>query len=160
MNVVLIMNRIKNRNNMSLQSKNLEFSSNTMFNSIHTALEELYKKVYFYESLSDFIDNIHNHKNDLVISTIWSGQNSRNRRMLLPAICEAYDIKYVGADAYVQALCADKSLAKKYCEAYDIKSAKEIIVKTEDDISKLIFLHFPVIIKPNFEGGSIGISNL
>lgn len=157
--VVLIINHIENRKNMNLYSRDNEFSSNTMYNAIKTSLLELTDKLYEYTSLNYFIENISYHKNAIVISTIWSGIDSRNRRIFLPAICEAYGIKYIGADAYVQALSADKVLSKEFSKQYGIKSAKSITIRSTKDILLINTLTYPLVIKPNFEGGSIGISD-
>lgn len=156
---VLIANRIHDRSNMDIYQRNLEFSSDTMYNSLYTALNEVSARVTCYTSLTDFIDNIHMHKDDIVISTVWSGTDSRNRRTFLPAVCEAYGITYVGADAYAQALCADKVLSKKYCSQHGIPSAKSITLISRQDYGLLSSLSYPIVIKPNFEGGSIGISD-
>lgn len=156
---VLIANRIHSRENMTLFQRNLEFSSDTMFNSLKNALEKVSLNVTCYTSIVEFIDNIHLHKNDIILSTIWSGMDSRNRRIFLPAICESYGLKYVGADAYVQALSADKILSKNYCNQYGIPSAKSITITKAKEYGILSSISYPAVIKPNFEGGSIGISD-
>ena len=156
---VLIANRISNRRDMNIFQKNLEFSSDTMFNSLSNALNEVSAGVTFYDSINNFIDNIHLHKNDIVISTVWSGLDNRNRRIFLPAICESYGLSYVGADAYVQALSADKILSKSYCKQYGISSAKGITITKKREYDLLPSISYPAVIKPNFEGGSIGISD-
>ena len=83
---------------------------------------------------------------------------SINRKVLVPSICEAYGIRYVGADAYVQHICQDKALSKYICGKYNIDSAKGILIKHSSEIRCIKNLKFPIIIKPNNEGGSIGIS--
>lgn len=158
-NTVLIANRISNRDNMDIYQRNLEFSSDTMFNALTTALNKVSKGVIYYESITKFIDNIHLHKNDIILSTVWSGLDNRNRRIFLPAICESYGIPYVGADAYVQALSADKVLSKSYCKQYGIPSAKGITITKKREYDLLSTISYPAVIKPNFEGGSIGISD-
>ena len=156
---VLIANRIHSRENMNRFERNLEFSSDTMFNSLKSALEEVSLKVTCYTSITEFIDKIHLHKNDIILSTVWSGTDTRNRRIFLPAICESYGLTYVGADAYVQALSADKILSKAYCAQYGIPSAKSVTITGEKDYGILTSISYPAVVKPNFEGGSIGISD-
>lgn len=156
---VLIANRIHSRKNMNRFQRNLEFSSDTMFNSLKNALEEISLKVTCYSSITEFIDNIHLHKNDIILSTVWSGTDTRNRRIFLPAICESYGLTYVGADAYVQALSADKVLSKAYCAQYGIPSAKSVTITRAKEYGLLTSISYPAVVKPNFEGGSIGISD-
>lgn len=156
---VLIANRIHDRGNIDRFQRNLEFSSDTMFHSLKRALENISPKVTCYTTITEFIDNIHHHKNDIILSTVWSGMDSRNRRIFLPAICESYGLTYVGADAYVQALSADKVLSKVYCAQYGIPSAKSVTITRAKEYSLLTAISYPAVIKPNFEGGSIGISD-
>lgn len=159
-NVVLICDRVANREGINLYSDNLEFTSNTYFNAISKALVEYASEVYFYEQPSEFIDNIGKHKNDIVISAIWSGTKSRNRKSLIAAICEAYNIKYVGADSYVQSICQDKQLSKVLLDGTCIKAPRGILFSPGNlNYQNLDFLNFPVIVKPNLEGSSIGISD-
>lgn len=159
-NIVLICDRVENRNGIDLYSDNLEFTSNTYFSAISKALQECAPQVYFYEQPSEFIKNISKHKDDIVISAIWSGTKSRNRKSLIAAICEAYNIKYVGADAYVQSICQDKQLSKVLVDGTCIKAPRGILFSPNHlNYDNLDFLNFPIIVKPNLEGSSIGISD-
>lgn len=159
-NIVLICDRVSNREGISILSDNLEFTSDTYFNAIKIALENNAPKVYYYEDPSDFLENIHLHKNDIVISAIWSGTKSRNRKALIASICEAYNIKYLGADAYVQSVCQDKQLSKHFLDNSILKAPKGVLFDSlSANYDKLCFLNFPIIIKPNLEGSSIGISD-
>ena len=157
--VVLICDLVENRDGVTITTDNLEFTSKRYYNSINDSLHEIFENVIHYENPNDFIDNIENHKDDIVISAIWSGTNSRNRKSLIPAICESYGIKYVGADAFAQSLCQDKSLSKLYCKQFNIEIPDGFLISNENDIERIKFLKFPVIIKPNAEGASIGISD-
>lgn len=158
-NIVLICDLVENRAGVTIKTNNLEFTSPRYFYTIMDSLKEIAENVYHYEDPQDFIDNINKHQNDIVISAIWSGTDSRNRKSLIPAICETYGIKYVGADAFVQSLCQDKSLTKLYCKQYDIGIPNGILISKKSDIELLKTLNYPVIIKPNSEGSSIGISD-
>ena len=158
-NVVLICDLVDNRDGVTIKTNNLEFTSPRYFNAIMQSLKDISKQVIHYEEPQDFIDNIDKHKNDIVISAIWSGTDSRNRKSLIPAICESYGIKYVGADAFVQSLCQDKALTKLYCQQFDINIPKGVLVTCDNDLQLFKTLDYPVIIKPNAEGSSIGISD-
>lgn len=159
-NVVLICDRVSSREGISILSDNLEFTSDAYFNAIKTALENNASKVYHYEDPSDFLENINLHKNDIVISAIWSGTKSRNRKALIASICEAYNIKYLGADAYVQSVCQDKQLSKHFLDDSILEAPKGVLFdSSSENYDKLCFLNFPIIIKPNLEGSSIGISD-
>lgn len=156
--IVLIADRVKDHNDATIYMNNLEVVSDAYFTPLFYALNNVSEEVVHYETLEDFSKNISKHKKDVVLS-IWSGTGSRNRRILVPSICEANQIAYVGADSYLQAICQDKDLSKNYAAKYGIKAPKGVLIYGTDDLPKLKQLYYPIIIKPNFEGGSIGIFN-
>jgi len=140
-------------------TNDLECASDVTYHALEHALRTKAPSLIVYSSPAELADNISTHREDIVFTTIWAGKDSRNRTIFLPAICESYGIRYVGADAYVQALCADKALAKKYCSDYGIASAKGVTLFGEASLGLLNNLDYPVVVKPNFEGSSIGISD-
>ena len=158
-NAVLICDRVYNRDCVNILSEDLEYTSTRYFEAIYDSLSKLCPKVYIYNEIEPFLDNISNHLDDVVFAAIWSGKKSRNRKSLIAAICEAHHIKYVGADTYVQTICQDKHLSQLYCNEYNIAVPSNVLVKQEADLVKVNFIKFPVIIKPTLEGGSMGISD-
>ena len=157
--IVLIVDRVYSRNNVNIYTDNLEFTSNAYYSAIEKAIISLNRKYYVYNSPKEFIDNINKHKDSIVFSAIWSGKLSRNRKSLISAICESYNITYIGADTYVQTICQDKYLSKKFCSDYDIEIPKGYLIDDIANINIIKNLTFPLIIKPNFEGSSIGVSD-
>lgn len=157
--IVLICDRVESRENVNIFTTNLEFTSIPYFTALYDAALELTKNVTVYESPVEFERNISAHKKDVVFSAIWSGELSRNRKALLPAICEANNIMYVGGDVFVQSLSQDKDLSKIHAKQFGMKSANGIRVTNENDFHLLKLLTYPVVVKPNFEGSSIGISD-
>ena len=155
-NIVLIADRVKDHNDTKLESTTLEFIEDDYFNALFSSLSDIDRNLTYYESPKNFLDNIDKHKNDVVLS-VWSGEKSRNRKALVPSICEAHSIPYVGADSYVQIISADKYLCKRLCDKFDIPSANDVLITDYSDFWMLKKLKYPAIIKPNFEGGSIGI---
>jgi D-alanine-D-alanine ligase len=77
---------------------------------------------------------------------------------LIPAICEGSGIKFVGADAYARVLCQDKFLSKAFATRFNIPTPKAVLIESTVPRLLLSELQFPLVIKPNFEGSSIGIS--
>ena len=74
-------------------------------------------------------------------------------------MCEANHMLYVGADSYTQMLCNDKYLSKKYISDFGIATPEGILIRNDRDITLIQNLALPLIVKPNFGGGSNGISN-
>ena len=157
--LVLICDRIPIKNKVNLFTDNLEFTSEIYYKAIIEAFNNLGIHYTVYDSPKKFIDNIQTHKNDIIFTAIWSGRKSRNRKSFLPAICEAYDLEYIGADTYVQTICQDKNLSKIFCKNYSIEIPKGYVIDKIDNISIINNLQYPVIVKPNCEGSSIGISD-
>ena len=153
---VLLADRVTTHDEASLKKFDLEKLSDMYFNDVSYALNSIFPQVIHYQSPVDFINNISAHKKDVVLS-LWSGERSRNRRALVPSICEAYHIPYIGADRYVQIICADKHLSKSICVKHGLNVANDIIIQDKYDLVLLHTLNYPVVIKPNYEGGSIGI---
>ncbi len=139
-------------------NRNLEMSSYEYTQDLRKALENIIDNVIIYNSPSSFQQNITKHINDLVM-TIYGGETSRNRMALIPAICEAHNIKYLGADTYARIICQDKQITKELVKRIGFKTANYLLIEKEKDIELINYLTFPVVVKPNLEGSSIGISS-
>lgn len=72
------------------------------------------------------------------------------------SILDAMGIRYNGSDFSTSSLCMNKYLVKKVLSDYDIPMAKGIIVGRDYDLLN-IDLNFPVVIKPNIGGSSVGV---
>ena len=138
-----------NRESDKAQSNNVS--------AIKTALEIICKEVVFYDSIEEFTYHTSEHINDLVFP-YWHGEKSRNKQALVAAVCEAAGIKYVGADAYTNIVCCDKMLAKDICRMNGVLVPESICYNRKITLSDLPNLKYPIIVKPNYEGTSIGIS--
>ena len=158
LNVVFIVDRAKRTKKITINTLDLEMANDEYYNDVYNALKSVFRSVIVYSSPKEFLRNIHKHQNDVVLS-IWSGINSKSRKGLVPAICEAYGIKYVGADCYVQVLCQDKALSKEYCKKFDISTPQYAVVSRRSFPINITRLKLPLVVKPLDEGGSIGISN-
>ncbi len=62
-------------------------------------------------------------------------------------------------DGYNRIICQDKNLCKVFAKKFNILSPNSILVDSEDDLYLMKSLKFPLVVKPNYEGSSIGISN-
>lgn len=155
--IILVSDTIEDHSKADSSSKTLEYAERSYFEKFLSTLQDI-KPTYHYETPDLLIKNADKHKKDIVFS-IWSGKDSRNRRALVPSICEAYDIDYVGPDAYSSIISQDKSTAHEYCRRFEIKSPDYLIIDSVEHIDLLDNLILPLVIKPNFEGGSIGIDN-
>lgn len=125
---------------------------------IQAGLEAAAKRVVHYANLRDFVDNLHRHR-EAIVFPYWFGVMSRNRHSLVPAICEAFDIVYVGADAYTKAVCNDKFLSKSLCALAGLATAPGFLLTCDEDLRFLTGHSYPMVVKPNFQGSSLGIDD-
>lgn len=154
--VVFVCDIVENHSNVTIDTKDLETPTCVYFDEVYNALSKISSQVTVYRSPDELIDHISTHKNSVVIS-LWSGKDNRNRKAFIPSICEAYHIPYVGADSYIHTICTDKHLTKQLCKTYNIKFPRDQIIYSAYDLKRVQHLNYPVVIKPNLEGGSIGI---
>jgi len=156
--LVLVADTTPDHNSATVVSRDLELASARYFRSLRNGLESLGRRVVHYGHPNQLQDAIRAHRNDLVVS-IWSGTHSRNRRALVPAICEAAGIRYVGADVFTQIVSQDKWLSRHMARQAGLRTARGILIQSVEQIHLAESLGFPVVVKPIHEGGSIGISN-
>jgi D-alanine-D-alanine ligase len=95
---------------------------------------------------------------DIIFNTA-EGHRGKMRRGFYPALFEELGIPATGSDAYTLCITLDKALTKKILAGYGIHSPRSRCVTQEWlKAGGLDELAFPVIVKPNFEGSSKGIS--
>lgn len=158
--IVLVTDSAKDLSSADLANTNMEGNSISSSLAIKNALAS-FAPVVLYTELSDFRDHIIEHKNDLVFPMRY-GPTSRTQKGLVVSLCETYGISYLGADNYTQLLCNDKDLSKKYARDFGFAVPKGMMFRhlyaKEDMLSNLSGIKLPIVVKPNFGGGSAGIS--
>jgi D-alanine-D-alanine ligase len=89
-----------------------------------------------------------------IVFNIAEGMSGRSREGQVPSLCELRGIPYTGSDSATLSICLDKALAKRLLVDVDTPSFQLLITGRE----KLRPFRYPVIVKPNQEGTSKGIS--
>lgn len=104
------------------------------------------------------IKDIKNFKPNIVLNLIHGGIGEDGT---IQALLSMLNIKYVGSKALSSGICMDKNLSKTILKANNIPVVDYIYIKKDEnpylyknDIEELIY---PVIVKPNKGGSSIGI---
>lgn len=93
-----------------------------------------------------------------IVFNIAEGMQGRGREAQVPALLDFYKIPYTGSDVTTLCIALDKALTKRILSTYRIKTPKyQIISKNQTKIKGRF--RFPVIVKPNAEGSSKGISD-
>ncbi len=129
----------------------------TTVNHILAVLADLHLVVHRYDDPQALGRNAHRHSRDLVLS-LYGGQISRSRMALVPAICEAHGLNYVGPDAYGSIICQDKNISKSLAREFGIATPWHRVIRTYDQLRSISTLPTPFVVKPLLEGSSIGIT--
>jgi D-alanine-D-alanine ligase len=93
---------------------------------------------------------------DLIFNTA-EGRRGRFREAFFPALFDELGMPYTGSDAYALSLTLDKQLTKLVLAQHGIPTPRWQYVQDPQQL-QLNALRYPVIVKPNFEGSSKGIT--
>lgn len=110
------------------------------------------------EANADLIEKLRNTRVDIVFN-IAEGTAGRGREAQVPAILNFLGVPFSGSDETTLCLALDKALTKRFLSTYNITTpAYQLINTPEFELDQA--LHFPLIVKPDSEGSSKGISDL
>jgi D-alanine-D-alanine ligase len=93
---------------------------------------------------------------DLVFNTA-EGRRGRFREAFFPALFDELGMPYTGSDAYTLALTLDKQLTKLVLSQHGIPTPRWQFLEDPAQL-QVNALRYPVMVKPNFEGSSKGIT--
>lgn len=136
-----------------------EFDTPQTVGTIEEGLRRLGHEVALVEvsgPVSAVVRRIERLRPDLIFNTA-EGLCGRAREAFYPALFEQLGIPYTGADAYTCAITLDKHLTKCALARHRIPMAPWFFLERSEDVADHE-ISFPVIIKPNFEGSSVGIT--
>jgi D-alanine--D-alanine ligase len=95
-----------------------------------------------------------------MVFNLAEGHRGKTRRAFYPALFEELGIPSTGSDAYTLCVTLDKALTKKQLAGWGVPSPRgRFVTRVTLDRGGLDELPFPVIVKPNFEGSSKGITD-
>ncbi|MER3447986.1 MAG: D-alanine--D-alanine ligase [Candidatus Dadabacteria bacterium] len=90
-----------------------------------------------------------------IVFNIAEGWGTRSREAHVPSVLEMLGIPYTGSDPLTLALTLDKGMAKRVVMSAGVLTPRFMILKSLEDFNS--DLSFPLILKPAWEGSSIGI---
>lgn len=102
---------------------------------------------------------IHDTFNCDLIFNIVEGFGSRNREAILPSLLELYKIPHTASDTYGMSINLNKHHTKILADSIGVPVPKGICFNalTEELLNQIVDLGFPFVLKPNCEGGSMGL---
>ena len=134
-----------------------EFDSPDTINAIMGALEKKGHTVQLLDvRCTNLFSYFKNNRVDMVFN-IAEGNNGRFRESEIPAVLDYLDIPYTGSSPLSLGLALNKALTKKILKSENIPTPSfQVFKKGNEELSPN--LKFPLIVKPNYEGSSKGIS--
>ena len=139
------------------QRRDLEMTDAETLGSLQSAISALGLKMHHYRGPDALARCASRHKDDIVL-TIYGGQRSRNRMALVPAVCEAFGLRFVGPDVYGRIIAQDKEISKRLASDCGLRTPAWRVVRDARYLSYASGISLPVVVKPLFEGSSIGIT--
>ncbi|MDP9149802.1 MAG: ATP-grasp domain-containing protein, partial [Myxococcota bacterium] len=130
-----------------------EYDAPETIEAITAAIESHGHVVLPLEATADFPRALMSSNVDVVFN-IAEGMVGRSREAQVPSLCELLAVPYTGSDSATLSICLDKGLSKRLLVDVDTPAFQVLVTGRE----KLRPLRYPVIVKPNQEGTSKGIS--
>jgi D-alanine--D-alanine ligase len=131
-----------------------EYDSPRTIQALTSAIESHGHVVVPLEATIDFPRALMSSNVDVVFN-VAEGISGRNREAQVPNLCELLGIPYTGSDSATLSICLDKALSKRLLRDIPTPAFQLLITGRE----KLRPFHYPVIVKPNAEGTSKGITS-
>jgi len=139
-----------------IEDMEAEYDSIETVYAIKNALEKAGCRVILMEADQEFFEKLKNNRPDIVFN-IAEGIFGRAREAQVPAILNFFQIPFTGSDETTLCISLDKSLTKRFLSTFYIKTPNyQVFHNYTDNINP--GLKFPLIVKPNAEGSSKGIS--
>jgi D-alanine-D-alanine ligase len=136
-----------------------EFDTQETVNALAAAIERLGHRLERFEvsgPASRTVARLEAYSPDLIFNTA-EGRRGRFREAFYPALFDELGFPYTGSDAYALALTLDKQLTKLTLRQHGIRTPGWLYVERLQDLATGD-LRFPLMVKPNFEGSSKGIT--
>jgi len=143
------------RSDTTSDDSEAEYDSPRTIEAITRAIEGHGHQVVALEATGDFPRALLASDVDIVFN-LAEGIRGRNREAQVPSLCELLNIPYTGSDPATLSLCLDKGLGKRLLREQGIETPAFQVLMTGRE--KLRPFRFPVIVKPNAEGTSKGIT--
>ncbi|MDR2957418.1 MAG: ATP-grasp domain-containing protein [Coriobacteriales bacterium] len=134
-----------------------EFDEPATIQAIYQALTKSGCNVEVFEANAELPVQLLQKRPDIVFN-IAEGRNGRGREAQVPALLNWLGIPFTGSDETTMCLTMDKALTKRLLAGYGIRTPGFQVVKSTETTPLIDRLNFPVIVKPNAEGSSIGIT--
>lgn len=135
-----------------------EFDSMDTVRAIQSALEESGARTVLMEADASLPERLKDARIDVAFN-IAEGIGGRGREAQVPALLALLGIPHTGSDETALCLALDKALTKRLLSTYRVRTPRSVLVRHGEMPPRPGRLRCPVIVKPNAEGSSKGISD-
>ena len=155
---------LKKNISSELPDAEAEFDDMDTIKAIQNALESAGYTVVLYEATEDLPARLLQNRPDMVFN-VAEGSRGRGREAQVPAILSFLDIPYTGSDETTLGIAMDKAITKRLTASWGVDTPRYRVFKSSGIIPDAGSLNgngfsWPVIVKPNTEGSSKGISDV
>ena len=134
-----------------------EFDDMETIKAIEKALETANFDTELFEADENLPLQLLKNRPDIVFN-VAEGMAGRSREAQVPAILNFLGIPFTGSDETTMCIAMDKALCKRLAASYSVKTPDYCLIRSGSSFPDEIPLSFPVIVKPNSEGSSKGIT--
>jgi len=136
-----------------------EFVSPTEINLLCRTIKELGYSIEIIDGAEDLLKRISTIKNKCSILFNKSiGFKGLERKLIVPAICQLHQLPIVGSSAYSMTLARHKFHTNKLLKGLGFNVPQSVLMSKNSSNEISNGITFPVIVKPNHESDSLGIS--
>ncbi len=156
--VAVVYNLKRKKKNEEGFEQEAEFDSQTTIDALVGAVRSLGHETIPLEANKDIAEELQD-QNINIVFNIAEGIASRAREAQVPAICDLLGIEHTGSDATSLSITLDKAISKRLVAAEGVLTPKSLLfARPPKRLKKELDLQYPLIVKPNYEGTSKGIS--
>ncbi len=144
---------------LSDSEEEAEFDTRETVDALASAIERVGHRVERIEvsgPASRTVARLEAYGPDLIFNTA-EGRRGRFREAFFPALFDELGMPYTGSDAYALAITLDKQLTKLVLAQHGVATPRWQYVEDPRSLQANA-LRYPIIVKPNFEGSSKGIT--
>lgn len=157
------------KENYSISAENLDYCDFTYLSDVEYIKEQLEIGGYETELIGSpqtFFEMVQDGKcRDFhLIYNMVEGFDSRNREGLLPAFCEIFNIPCIGSDAFGVSFTNHKFQTKRFASYFNLMTPESRLFderigerKNPSSWIRQNNFRYPLVVKPNREGSSMGI---
>lgn len=105
------------------------------------------------------VDGLRKQSPDLVFNLTEEFRGDRRQDRNLAALLELLGVPFTGSGALGLSLCRNKSLCKQLLNLHHIRVPGFVVIPARKFLRLPADLNYPLVVKPVYEDGSVGISN-